>query len=206
MINTLKKSNIFAFVMCATGVALNILLSYLVSLFHLPLYLDTVGTISVAIMGGYVPGMMVGFITNLIKICIEPSALYYGFVNVLIAIFAAFLSGKGWHKSLGGIIGMMGIFTAFGGGMGSVLPLVIEGLSYNTGSFGRSLARSGILSPTVAQIVATFLRDLPDKIISVLLALLILRLLPDDFHDRFRFVFWRQKPLSDENTTGNLLP
>ncbi len=198
MINTLKKSNIFAFIMCATGVALNILLSYLVSLFHLPLYLDTVGTISVAIMGGYVPGVMVGFITNLIKSCIEPSALYYGFVNVLIAIFAAFLSGKGWHKSPGGIIGMMGIFTAFGGGMGSILPLVIEGLSYDTGSFGRSLARSGILSPMAAQIVATFLRDLPDKIISVLLALLILRLLPDDFHDRFRFVFWRQKPLSDE--------
>ncbi|MCR4797544.1 MAG: HD domain-containing protein [Lachnospiraceae bacterium] len=198
MIKILKKPNVFACIMCAAGVALNILLSHLVSLFHLPLYLDTVGTISVAIMGGYVPGMVVGFITNLINICMDPAALYYGFINVLIAVFAAFLSGRGWHKSRGGVVGMMGIFALFGGSMGSVLPLLIEGLSYNTGSFGRSLARVLSLDPTAAQIVATFLQDVPDKAISVLLAVLIIHLLPDDFHERFRFVFWRQNPLSDE--------
>jgi hypothetical protein len=62
-----KKTNITALIMCAAGVLINVLLSTLVSAFGLPLYLDTVGTIAVAVMGGYFPGIAVGFATNMIK-------------------------------------------------------------------------------------------------------------------------------------------
>ena len=102
-----RRQNLRAIILCAGGVAVNLFMGYLVSLFALPLYLDTVGTISVAIMGGYFPGIVVGFFTNVIKSFYEPSALYYGIFNVLVAVLAAFLADHGWHKKIFGRYGMM---------------------------------------------------------------------------------------------------
>ena len=62
-----KRRNLIAFCLCAAGIVLNIVLSYLVTVLGLPLYLDTVGTVVIAILGGYLPGVIVGFTTNIIK-------------------------------------------------------------------------------------------------------------------------------------------
>ena len=43
------------------GIAINIGLAQLVLLLKLPLILDSIGTILVAALGGYLPGIMVGF-------------------------------------------------------------------------------------------------------------------------------------------------
>ncbi|OON86987.1 hypothetical protein BXO88_05440 [Oribacterium sp. C9] len=62
-----NRSNIMAIMLCILGVMLNLSLNYLVTVFKLPLYLDTVGTVAIAGMGGYLPGVLVGFCTNIIK-------------------------------------------------------------------------------------------------------------------------------------------
>ena len=56
-----KRQNVWALVLCAAAVALNMLLGLIVSALGLPLYLDTVGSVVVAIVGGYLPGVAVGF-------------------------------------------------------------------------------------------------------------------------------------------------
>ena len=66
-IKILKKQNVIALLFCVGGIALNLLLGMAVSLLGLPLYLDTVGTVVVAAAGGLLPGVLVGFITNIIK-------------------------------------------------------------------------------------------------------------------------------------------
>lgn len=93
-----KNTNITALLFCIAGIMTNLLLSYLVTEAGLPLYLDTVGTVVVAIVGGYLPGVLVGFSTNLIKTVSDPTAIYYGILNVLIALLARFLSSHGWLK------------------------------------------------------------------------------------------------------------
>ena len=86
-----KKPNIFAFIMCAAGVARNILLSNEVTVLDLPLYLDTAGTIAVAVMGGYLPGVIVGFTTNFIRCIYNTTSVYYGVLSVLIAVAATLI-------------------------------------------------------------------------------------------------------------------
>ena len=84
--NIKKRPNLPAVLLCAAGVILNLILSNLIDLFHLPLYFDTAGTVAVAIVGGYLPGIAVGFATNVLKAVTDPPSLYYGGLNVLIAL------------------------------------------------------------------------------------------------------------------------
>ena len=50
-----KNNNMTALLLCAAGILLNIILNTVVTAIGVPLYLDTVGTVAVAVMGGYLP-------------------------------------------------------------------------------------------------------------------------------------------------------
>ena len=126
-----KRSNIFALIMCLMGVVINMALNSLVSALDLPLYLDTVGTVLVAALGGYLPGVIVGFFTNAVKALSNPASLYYGTVNICIAIITPAFFSKGWHKKISGIIGMILLFTLIGGGLGALIPWLIEDISFD---------------------------------------------------------------------------
>ena len=117
-----KKQNITAICVCILGVGLNILLGNMVAALGLPLYLDTVGTVIVAILGGYFPGALVGFTTNMIKSISDPSSLYYGVLNVMIAVTATFMTRRGvFRKWFGAVISTL-VFTLIGGGIGALIP------------------------------------------------------------------------------------
>ena len=60
------------------GIAVNLVLSMAASKLNLPLYLDSIGTILVSVTGGFVPGIAVGYATNLLKaICRKMKAKKY---------------------------------------------------------------------------------------------------------------------------------
>ena len=48
-----KKQNLVALYTIVAGIALNMTLSSITAALDLPLYLDTVGTVTVAVLGGY---------------------------------------------------------------------------------------------------------------------------------------------------------
>ena len=87
-------------VLILAGILLNIAGSQLASTTGIVLYLDSIGTVISSIFGGFLPGILVGFVTNLIKTIFDPSSIYYGVINVLIAVFAAFFANHGWFKSI----------------------------------------------------------------------------------------------------------
>ncbi len=49
------------------GITLNLVLSELSSKMGWPLYLDSVGTVLTAFVGGSLPGIAVGYLTNIIR-------------------------------------------------------------------------------------------------------------------------------------------
>ena len=49
------------------GIAINLGLSKIIAVLNLPLYLDSIGTVVVSMLGGFVPGIVVGYATNLLK-------------------------------------------------------------------------------------------------------------------------------------------
>ena len=57
----------YALILCAIGLAINVLGSRMAIWLKLPLYLDNIGSALAAALGGSVPGMAVGFFTNVSK-------------------------------------------------------------------------------------------------------------------------------------------
>ncbi|MBR3279105.1 MAG: HD domain-containing protein [Lachnospiraceae bacterium] len=164
------------------GLALNLICGKIISLTGLPFYFDCIGTIAAAIIGGFMPAVLVGFFTNIISSMSDSSNLYYGILNVLIAIVAAGFAQKKYFKKLSFKMLLPYIcFVLIGGGLGSVITW---GLYGNT--MGDELASSlaGRIYTNVvqnafwAQMYAGLIMDLPDKLISVILAFIIYKVYP----------------------------
>lgn len=185
--------------MCAAGVVLNILLSNAAAVLELPLYLDTAGTIAVAVMGGYLPGVIVGFATNFFKFIFNPDSVYYGVLSVLIAVAATLLANRGWHRKLPGIVGMVLVFSAIGGILGGIIPWFIEGVSFAGEGLRNIISETGHVNRITAHLLSSFIIDLPDKLITTLLALLLVRLIPSGFHRYFRIYAWSQNPIAHDD-------
>ena len=197
-----KRSNLIAILLCGAGVGLNMLLSALVTALDLPLYLDTVGTMIAAILGGYLPGVVVGFTTNLLRTLFEPAAIYYGVMNVLVAVLAAFFAERGWHRTIPGMIGMVTVFTLVGGAFGMIIPWLREGISFETESMAGIIYETLHVSPELSYLLSVLIMDLPDKAISVLLSLSLIRLIPEDYHKLFKLHIWVEDPDFIEETSG----
>ena len=172
------------------GIVLNFICNRIAGALNLPFYLDCIGTIAAALIGGFVPGVMVGFFTNVVihlfnKYILGDAGdvtLYYCVVSVLIGLLAAFFSQNKYFKkvSFKTLIPVLG-FVILGGGLGSVISW---GLFGNT--LGDQLASSlankiyvNVISDAFwAQLYAGLLVDIPDKLVSTILAIVIYKLYP----------------------------
>ena len=202
----LKKRNpvLICFLLCAVGVVLNILLSELASLLHLPLYMDCVGTVLIAVVGGFLPGMLTGFLTNVLLSLFNGNEnyIFYGVVSVLIAALAAHLSRKDWFRSLGKALCSVPLFALIGGVLGSALTFGLYGISFSdglSGDLGHFFQNSGITSVFWAQFFGDLLTDLADKLLVVLIVCLFLCLIPEAWQQQLRLRVWQQNPLSVED-------
>ena len=81
------------------GILLNLVLAQTAGKLKLPVYLDSIGTILVSMVGGFVPGIVTGYATNLLKLFFDADSVYYCAINVLIAVLAALLQRKKWFAN-----------------------------------------------------------------------------------------------------------
>ena len=182
---------------------INLVCNKVVNLLGLSLYCDCIGTIAAAIIGGFMPAVLVGFFTNILSSLSDSSNLYYSVCNVLIAIVAAAFSQNKYLRKLSWKIIIPTVcFILVGGGVGS---LITWGLYGNT--MGEELASSlaGRIYTNVvqdafwAQMYAGLIMDIPDKVISVILAFIIYKTYPKKFkpeRDRVNLASIAQKGIS----------
>lgn len=80
----------------AFGIALNVVLGTAVSILNVPLlFLDTVGTVIVAALFGPWWGSLTGVLTNVVLgVTTGPTAIFFGLVNVAIALIVGMISRK----------------------------------------------------------------------------------------------------------------
>ena len=196
--------NFIALLLCLAGIAVNLLLGQLAAALNLPLYLDTVGTVSVSVMGGYLPGVLVGFCTNLFKSITDSDSLYYGALNVMIALLAAWFAKKRFFnpKKPLRIAAVIGIFALVGGGIGGLIPFFVDSLSFDSESLAAKLIANFGLSEKWGHLLSSLIMDAGDKAVSILLVLLIIHLIPSGMHRYFRFSGWMQTPLSGEESAA----
>ena len=177
-----KFRNVVPWVLfCLAGVVCNVLGARIVSALGLPLYLDSQGTIFVAAVGGWLPGVVVGYLSNLANSIYDPVSVFYCLNNVLIALSATWLYRRGFFRKLSGFLALIFVFAFLGGGIGSVMSLILYGSDIGDGVSGPLavwLYESGAFSLLTAKLTADFLLDVADKALTVLLVALALRFVP----------------------------
>ena len=187
---------------CLACIAINFLGMRIASATGLPLYLDCTGILLASIVGGFLPGVIVGYATNLINTLIEPTSFYYAVISMLIAATATLLERRGWFRSIPKTVLAIAIFAFFGGGVASVLTWNLFGFSSGNGissTIVEALHDNTDLTPFLSQLSGDYLIDLLDKTIVVVMALVIRHFLPKKLLERLDFSFWQQRPLSDED-------
>lgn len=181
----MRNNKVKVLVLCALAIALNIALGVFASSLRLPLYLDTIGTIFIAVYFGPWYGAAVGGLTNLITgILFNPKNIPFLIVSVVIGLVVGFI-GKKFKYSL---------FTAVITGilLSIVAPLIGTpiGIWVYGGLTGTGLdflfiwlKQSGS-SIFVASFVPKIINNLLDKIGSCILVYFLIKSLPDTYRPK----------------------
>ena len=109
--------------------ALNIVCNLICNITGIPFYFDCIGTIVAAMIGGFMPSVLVGFLTNVITTVLykwlygsDSSNLYYCIVSVFIALTATVFAQKGYFKKLHiKMVVPLACFIILGGGLRSII-------------------------------------------------------------------------------------
>ena len=163
------------------GILLNLLGTRINEALGLPLFIDDIGTILSAVLGGYIPCITVGFFTNIISGIADSYSTYYCIISVLIAVAAVSFAEKMRKVKIPYVLLAILTFAFLGGVAGGVLTWLINGLSFGEGysvDLAASINSAVPMGYFASNILSSFLIDLLDKTIVTVIALLIYKLLP----------------------------
>jgi len=172
---------------CVAAIILNLCGMFVVKSFELPLYLDTIGTISVAMMSGYVPGIVVGFVTHILASFTDESEMYYCSVNIFIAIYTTFLARRGFFNKFFKTL----LAIPFLALMATILSEFIGKFLFCTGVVEA-------LNEIQIHFATIFLRELADKGLSIVAAFALINFLPSKIKNLFSGLGQKQAPLTAE--------
>ncbi|MCM3766083.1 CD3073 family putative ECF transporter S component [Neobacillus niacini] len=177
----MKTSKTMILTYSAMGIALNVILGTVVSALKIPLlFLDTIGTVLVAVLFGPWWGALAGALTNVVLgVTTGPTAIFFGLVNVAIALVVGYMAKKfdftKWYIALitglilsvvAPLIGTPIAVAVFGGLNGSGMDLVVL--------WARAAGESVFASTFISRITGNFV----DKIVTCLLVMYIITRLP----------------------------
>ena len=182
------------------GIAVNYVGEAIAGVLNVPFYLDCIGTVFVAAISGTFPGVFVGLISNILKMFDDSSSMYYSSLNVLIAFCTSEFKKRGWFKSLKGKVLFVFLLAAIGGGLGGLLTWMLYGKNSTQISSGYAAAiyDNFLKNRMLAELLASFIIDLGDKIITVIAAYILVSNIPADWRRRFKFDGWQQRPLTKQ--------
>jgi len=183
----MQEKNSSPILICGAAVALNLFGAFVARSFDLPLYLDTGGTVLIAMMSGYVPAIAVGFFTHVLASFVDEAEMYYCSVSIFIAIYTTFLARrkvfKNFLKTLSAI---------------PALALVATILSEVIGKFLFCTGVVQALSEIQIHFMTNFFQELADKGLTVLAAFVLLKFIPPRVKNLFGELGHKQAPLTTE--------
>jgi len=149
--------------------------------FGLPVFGDSIGTVLAGVVGGPWVGGSVGFISNLISSnTVDPIAAPYGLVSFAVGFAAGLARYLNWQKRPSGWVALWLMTFAIASLVSTPLNLLISGgnsgVSFGDSIYGR--LNGGHLPRILAAFVGEAAVDLPDKLVTVVAALLIAHGLP----------------------------
>lgn len=181
-----KENNIISVrKMCviALAIVLNVIGGHIALLFHLPIYLDSIGTIMIAMLYGPVYGMLPPLLYGLVMgFSIDIFSLYYMPVGMILGLTtglaARYFSLKGWRIIPGALM-----ITIPGTIVSSIITAVLFGGITSSGStiIVQLLNKAG-LGLTASVFVVQIMTDYLDRILSLVLVAFLLRMIPRELY------------------------
>ncbi len=171
------------------AVALNLALGAVVGALKLPVYLDSVGTILVAVLAGPWAGVITGIVSNsVLGLLVSPALFAFIPVAIVIGWLAGIAGRAGAFASLAGAIAaglVIGVAAALAS---AVIVIALMGGLTASGTGILTIAIRATLGVSVdsAAKIAAIATDALDKPLSCVLVYLVLERLPRRLSARFR--------------------
>ena len=170
------------------AIAINIVGGQMTSMLKIPVDLDMIGVILVGALAGPIPAAVTGVLTNLINGVMDPSWLPYAFCSFFIGLTSGLLSkynmmNKIWKLIVSGIvIALVATVTAtpitvffFGGATGGGASMIAAGLMATGKQILEAVLSVYIVTETIG------------KTISVFVAYIIIKVIPDRTLTKYRY-------------------
>jgi energy-coupling factor transport system substrate-specific component len=178
-----------AWVLIPIGIAINVVGGVLVNVLRLPLFLDAIGTILVAVLAGPWVGALTGALTNLILgLVTTPTMIPYAVVNIAFGLVAGYMARAGWFRTIPKVAGTGLAIMLVGIVVSAPITAYLFGGVTGTGT---DVVRAFFLATGSSILEAVFLESLisesVDKMITVFVAFALARsvprrYLPDNAH------------------------
>ncbi len=185
------------------GVIVNVVLAFTMNRLGMYLFFDTIGTIAVSAIAGYFPGILAAVVTNVICSVFNHDAIYFGFVNAVVAIITAWYVRKYSFKRITKIFPLVIILALFSGCVSACINWnLFDGAQIARNSETTVLFASAMgTTRFLAYFIYIILLNLIDKGIAVLAAWGLIRFMPDSMLREIEIGNWRQRPLTNEEIT-----
>ncbi|WP_024865357.1 HD-GYP domain-containing protein [Butyrivibrio sp. FCS014] len=179
-------------------IILNVSLAYMAHTFGLPLYLDTIGTIIMASLGGFLPGIFVAVFTSLLCCFFSGDALYYTLSNVMAALVTVwFVRAGGFRKKKNPVIYFILLVVLTGLYNGGVQWLLSGGPSFSEVVYASyQLSAKTHIGYVAASLLIDIGLNALDKATTALIALFIILLIPEAERKAIWDSNWKQAPVS----------
>ena len=182
-----KSFSINTWILIIIGVLINVIFPRFVIAIHAPLYLDNIGSVIVAALGGIVPGMITAFVSNYLGYFGEASAIMFGILTVIMSIIAAYISERGLLRRFKGYLILFVCMICIGGAAGSVMGWYLYGQVV-----GGTIAAPYVfwlcghgMSGFAAQFCGDMFLDITDKAITLTIVGLVLHYFPSKLRGLF---------------------
>ena len=169
----------------ALAIVLNVIGGQIALMFHLPIYLDSMGTIMIAMLYGPVYGMLppllyglvMGFTLDIYSLYFMPVGLMLGLMTGLVS---KYFSLKKWRMIPGAML-----ITIPGTIVSSIITAVLFGGITSSGStvIVQVLNKAG-LGLTASVFIVQILTDYLDRLLSLVIVTYLLHVIPSDLYRR----------------------
>ncbi|MBP5564267.1 MAG: HD domain-containing protein [Lachnospiraceae bacterium] len=200
--NPLKKDNyrLLRIIILLSGLAVNVLLSYLTYRFNMPFYFDTLGTLFVTLIIGPFPGILCAVATNFFCSFFNPNAIFFVLLNIFVSGITGYFFANERYKKKSQIFLLYAYITLVCG----ILETVFQWILFGGPQFSDVAELSNMMSGgnRVGMFFSSLLiivgLNAVDKGISIVVALILFFAI---FHKKkinLRTHEWKQTPLTNE--------
>jgi energy-coupling factor transport system substrate-specific component len=188
MISSIKKDfSVSTFALIPFAIAINLVIGQLVNILHLPIFLDSIGTVLVAVLAGPWAGALTGILANVVGgLVLDPGFMPFAPVAGVIGFVAGWLAIAGWYRSWWKLVLAGVVITVVLSLVASPIKIAVYGgITPNAvGAVTTFLLAAGqdFLTSVLTVIVIS---NLVDKILTNIIVVLIVRGLPSRYLSRF---------------------